>query len=44
MANRKGDGKRAIQNEGDVVERKPLNTWEEYTQALLFTNEIAYVN
>jgi hypothetical protein len=44
MANRKGDGKRAIQNEGEVVERKPLTIWEEYAQALLFTNEIAYVN
>jgi hypothetical protein len=41
---RRQDGKRAIQNEGEVVERRPLTVWEEYAQALLFTNEIAYVN
>ena len=38
------NGKKAIQNEGELVERKPLSIWEEYAQALLFTNEIAYVN
>jgi hypothetical protein len=42
--NRRGDGRRAIQNEGEYVERKPLTPWEQYAQALLFTNEIAYVN
>jgi Protein of unknown function (DUF1553)/Protein of unknown function (DUF1549)/Planctomycete cytochrome C len=41
---RRNDAKRAIQNEGETVERKPLSIWEEYAQALLFTNEIAYVN
>jgi mono/diheme cytochrome c family protein len=38
------DGMQAIQNEGTLVERKPLNPWETYAQALLFTNEAAYVN
>ena len=38
------NGKRAVRNEGDLVERRPLTVWEEYAQALLFTNEIAYVN
>jgi hypothetical protein len=38
------DGRRAIRNEGDPVERRPLTAWEQYAQALLFTNEIAYVN
>src|SRR6202012_1633850 len=46
---KQGGGKRyegtaAIQNEGDYVERKPLNAWETYTQALLFSNEASYVN
>jgi hypothetical protein len=36
--------RRAIRNVGEVVERKPLTVWEQYAQALLFTNEIAYVN
>jgi len=35
---------KAIQNDGEMVERKPLTLWEEYAQALLFTNEVAYVN
>ena len=38
------DGTKAIQNEGDIVERKPLTPWETYAQALLFSNEAAYVN
>jgi len=38
------DGTRAIQNEGEIVERKPLTPWETYAQALLFSNEAAYVN
>jgi hypothetical protein len=37
-------GKRPVRNEGELVERKPLTVWEEYAQALLFTNELAYVN
>ena len=41
---RKKNAKQGIQNEGDFVERRPLTVWEEYAQALLFTNEIAYVN
>jgi cytochrome c553 len=40
----KNEAKRAIENEGEMVERRPLNLWEQYAQALLFTNEIAYVN
>ena len=34
----------AIQNEGERVERRPLTGWEAYAQALLFANELAYVN
>jgi len=37
-------GTAAIQNEGTRVERKPLTPWETYVQALLFSNEAAYVN
>jgi mono/diheme cytochrome c family protein len=33
-----------IQNEGERVERRPLTGWEAYAQALLFSNELAYVN
>jgi hypothetical protein len=35
---------KAIQNEGEVIERKPLTPWETFAQALLFSNEAAYVN
>jgi hypothetical protein len=44
--NKPGDrgGKRPVRNEGEMVERRPMTVWEEYAQALLFTNEIAYVN
>jgi hypothetical protein len=35
---------RAIQNEGSFVERKGLNMWETYVQALLLSNEASYVN
>jgi hypothetical protein len=38
------DGTKAIQNVGLVVERRPLTPWETYAQALLFSNEAAYVN
>jgi hypothetical protein len=38
------EGQRAIQNEGSIVERKPLDEWETYVQALLLSNEAAYVN
>jgi Protein of unknown function (DUF1553)/Protein of unknown function (DUF1549)/Planctomycete cytochrome C len=34
----------AIQNPGEYVERRPLTGWEAYAQALLFANELAYVN
>ena len=42
-AQMKGSAKEGIQNEGEMVERKPLTLWEEYAQALLFTNEAAFV-
>lgn len=35
---------KAIQNEGDIIERRPLNPWETFAQALLLSNEAAYVN
>jgi cytochrome c553 len=44
QANRKGNARAAIRNEGEIVQRKPLTVWERYAQALLFSNEIAYVN
>jgi hypothetical protein len=40
----RNDGNRAIRNEGEYVERKPLTPWETYVQALLLSNEAAYVN
>ena len=40
----KANGRAAIRNEGEVVERKPLTPWEQYAQALLFSNELVYVN
>jgi hypothetical protein len=39
-----GDASKAIQNQGEMVERKPLTPWETYAQALLFSNEASYVN
>jgi hypothetical protein len=41
---RDNDGKKEIQNEGEIVERKVLSPWESYVHALLFANESAYVN
>ena len=38
------NGQGAIQNVGKIVERKPLDSWETYVQALLLSNEAAYVN
>jgi hypothetical protein len=38
------DAYRAISNEGDFVQRKPLTAWETFAQALLLSNEAAYVN
>jgi Protein of unknown function (DUF1553)/Protein of unknown function (DUF1549)/Planctomycete cytochrome C len=35
---------RAINNKGNYVDRKPLDNWETYVQALLMSNEAAYVN
>jgi cytochrome c553 len=42
--NKKGSARAPISNEGKIVDRKPLTVWEQYAQALLFTNEIAYLN
>ena len=35
---------RAIRNQGEIVERKPLTPWETYAQALMLSNEASYVN
>jgi len=34
----------AVVNEGDLIERTPLTPWETLVQALLFSNEAAYLN
>ena len=39
-----GNVRSAIKNSGELVDRKPLTAWEQYAQALLMSNEIAYVN
>ncbi|MEA3209286.1 MAG: hypothetical protein QOE70_2343 [Chthoniobacter sp.] len=44
MAPGRNDAYRAIQNEGQYIQRKPLTSWETYAQALLLSNEAAYVN
>ncbi len=44
LAKRDNDAKRAVQNQGDIVKRGPLEPWEAYAQALLFANESIYVN
>jgi hypothetical protein len=41
---RDNDAMRPVQNSGEVIERKPLTTWESYAHALLFCNESSYVN
>ncbi len=38
------DARAAIKNDGFRVSRRALNAWETYAQALLFSNEAAYVN
>ncbi len=42
MAN--NDGRSAIRNQGDFIERRPLTPWETMAHALLLSNEAAYVN
>ncbi|HEY3900963.1 MAG TPA: DUF1549 and DUF1553 domain-containing protein [Chthoniobacter sp.] len=42
--NNPSDGHTAIQNQGEKVDRRPLTAWEQYAQALLFANEVIYVN
>jgi hypothetical protein len=44
LAKRDNDARRAVQNQGEIVERKPLKPWEAYAHALLFANEAIYVN
>jgi hypothetical protein len=44
MGQMNNNGLSAIQNEGEMVERKPLTAWETYAHALLLSNEMAYVN
>lgn len=34
----------ALSNDGEKIERTPLNPWELYVQGLIFTNEFVYVN
>lgn len=44
MENMRDNGTGTIENQGKLVERKPLTPWETYTHALLLSNEAAYVN
>ena len=44
MENMRDNGTGTIENQGQLVERKPLTPWETYTHALLLSNEAAYVN
>ena len=37
-------GMASIKNKGAIIERTPLTPWETYAQALLLSNEAAYVN
>jgi hypothetical protein len=37
-------GRAPVRNQGEKVERRPPTAWEQYAQALLFGNELAYVN
>ncbi|EDY18581.1 hypothetical protein CfE428DRAFT_3966 [Chthoniobacter flavus Ellin428] len=39
-----GDGRAPVRNAGEKVDRRPLTAWEQYAQALLFTNELVYLN
>jgi mono/diheme cytochrome c family protein len=41
---RRAEATRPIENEGEIIERKPLTPWETYAQALLFSNEASYIN
>ena len=38
------DARAAIKNEGFRISRRALSPWETYAQALIFSNEAAYVN
>ena len=44
LGNMVDTGMTAIQNEGEMIERKPLTAWETFAHALLLSNEAAYVN
>jgi hypothetical protein len=38
------NGRNAIANEGEAVQRVTFSPWETLVQALLFSNEAAYIN
>jgi hypothetical protein len=44
--NKKGrqEAKKAIMNEGELVQRHALSPWESLVQSLMFCNEAAYLN
>jgi len=44
MAQNSKSATAAIQNEGEMVQRVAFSPWETLVQALLFSNEAAYVN
>jgi hypothetical protein len=44
QANQKKRGGITLVNQGEMVDRAPLNAWEKYTQALLMANEMVYYN
>jgi hypothetical protein len=44
MENMRDNGTGTIENQGTLVERKPLTPWQTYAHALLLSNEAAYVN
>jgi hypothetical protein len=44
MGQMNDNGMNAIQNQGTMIERKPLTGRETFAHALLMSNEMAYVN
>ena len=44
VANAKRGPREILNKTGTVVERRGLNNWEKYAQALLLANETSYVN
>ena len=37
-------GRAPVKNQGERVDRSPLSAWEQFAQALLFANELVYLN